>query len=124
MTQRIRIAAIAASALIAGSPLAPTAAAQEKIVRVDLAYHAPVVGQPKPNFSPKGMQVPLVDLAANAALPAGAVRPAKTGKMQIGPNDASWMPVPATATVDIRKTCVSCSSTAIATATSPMTAPR
>lgn len=100
MTQRIRIAAIAASALIAGSPLAPTAAAQEKIVRVDLAYHAPVVGQPKPNFSPKGMQVPLVDLAANAALPAGAVRPAKAGKMKIGPNDASWMPVLVTATVD------------------------
>ena len=96
MTSRFRFAAVA-SALTAASSMAPTMSAQEKIVHVALAYHAPVTGQPKPNFSPKGMQVPLVDVAASATLPAGAVRPAKTGKMKLGPNDASWVPVLATA---------------------------
>lgn len=99
MTHRFRFAAVA-SALTVASSMAPTMSAQEKIVHVALAYHAPVTGQPKPNFSPKGMQVPLVDVAASATLPAGAVRPAKTGKMKLGPNDASWVPVMATATVE------------------------
>lgn len=72
----------------------------EQIVHVELAYHAPVTGQPKPNFSPKGMQVPLVEVAANAALPPSAVRPAKIGTMKLGPNAASYIKVMATATAD------------------------
>jgi len=100
MTHRQILAALAVVAVVSGSPVASSTAAQGAIVHVPLAYHAPVTGQPKPNFSPKGMQVPLVDVAPAAALPAGAVRPAKTGTMKLGPNEEAWMPVMATATAD------------------------
>ncbi len=39
----------------------PSAAQTDRIVRVDLAYHAPGNG-PMPNFSPYGTQVKLFDL--------------------------------------------------------------
>jgi thiol-disulfide isomerase/thioredoxin len=44
--------------------------------------------------------VPLVDVPASAALPAGALGPAKTGRVKIGPTEAAWIPVMATATAD------------------------
>src|SRR6185437_3226698 len=39
----------------------------------------------------------LKDVAPDAKLPAGAVRPAKQGVMQVGPGRASWIPVLVTA---------------------------
>ena len=48
---------------MAGGQAAP------QVVRVPLEYRRPVTGQPKPNFSPKGMQVPLTELPSDAALP-------------------------------------------------------
>ena len=68
----------------------------EKLVSVDLGYRAPGNG-PVPNFSPYGTQVKLTDLPANAALPGGAARPAKTGTMQVGPDQTSWFPILVTA---------------------------
>lgn len=61
----------------------------ERVFHVDLAYGAPGHG-PSPNFSPYGTQVKLSDLPADAALPEGAVRPAKSGVMQVGPGQESW----------------------------------
>ena len=65
-------------------------------MRVDLAYHAPGNG-PKPDFSPYGTQVRLSDLPADAPLPEGAARPARTGTLQIGPDQKSWIDILATA---------------------------
>jgi thioredoxin 1 len=74
-----------------------TAAAQpEKLVRVDLAYQAPGIG-PKPDFSPYGTQVKLSDVAPDAKLPEGAARPAKTGTVQVGPDQKSWIRILTTA---------------------------
>src|SRR5258706_13485646 len=73
-----------------------TAGAQERIVRVDLSYRAPGKG-PTPNFSPYGTQVKLSDLPADAPLPEGAVRPAKTGTLRVGPDQRSWVAILATA---------------------------
>jgi thiol-disulfide isomerase/thioredoxin len=73
---------------------------QESMVHVDLAYRAKTAGAPAPNFSPKGMQVPLSAVPATAVLPTGAVRPAKTGTIKVGPGQQSWIPVLATATTD------------------------
>jgi thiol-disulfide isomerase/thioredoxin len=76
-------------------------AAPDQIVRVNLAYRAPgAPDQPKPNFSPKGTQVPLKDVAANISLPAGARRPAKSGVIKVGPDQQSWIPVLITADAD------------------------
>jgi thiol-disulfide isomerase/thioredoxin len=75
------------------------AAAQERTVDVTLTYHAPGAG-PAPNFSPKGTQVPLTDLAAGTLLPEGAVAPARLGTIHIGPNERSWMNVLTTADAD------------------------
>jgi thiol-disulfide isomerase/thioredoxin len=66
---------------------------QPNVVRVELACRAPAPGAPQPNFSPKGMQVPLAPVSDAVALPAGAVRPAKSGVMKIGTDQRSWMPV-------------------------------
>jgi thiol-disulfide isomerase/thioredoxin len=74
----------------------PATGQQEKIVRVDLAYQAPGSG-PKPDFSPYGTQVKLSDLPAAASLPEGASRPAKTGTLQVGPDQKSWIGILATA---------------------------
>jgi thiol-disulfide isomerase/thioredoxin len=76
-----------------------TAIGQDRIVHAVLGYGAPGNG-PAPNFSPKGTQVALTDVAPGTPLPAGAVRPAKTGTMQIGPDRKSWMSVMATADAD------------------------
>ncbi len=84
------ICTFAALALAAGMP---PLAAQEQLIRVPLAYRAPVDGEPRPNFSPKGMQVPLTPVAARLVLPAGAVRPAKRGMLQLGPDSTAWIPV-------------------------------
>lgn len=100
MTYRHWFAATALVSLAAVPSLTTSTAAQGQLVHVELAYKAPVAGQPKPNFSPKGMPVPLLDVAATVILPAGAVRPAKTGKMKLGPNEAAWIPVMATATAE------------------------
>lgn len=78
-------------------PATLAAQAPEQLVHVPLAYHAPVDGQPRPNFSPKGMQVALTAVPRTVKLPAGAVRPAKRGMMQLGPTKAGWVPVLATA---------------------------
>jgi hypothetical protein len=61
----------------------PVAGQQERIVRVDLSYHQAPGNGPKPDFSPYGTQVKLSDLPANAQLPEGAARPAKTGTVQV-----------------------------------------
>jgi thiol-disulfide isomerase/thioredoxin len=74
----------------------PIQSRQEKLFKVDLAYRGRGNG-PSPNFSPKGTQVPLTDLAAGANLPSGAVRPAKSGIIKVGPNEKSWIPVLAAA---------------------------
>ncbi len=85
------VAATAAAAVI-------TVAAQERTVTVPLSYRAPAGNQPKPNFSPKGTQVTLADIPGNVALPTGAQRPAKVGRLQVGPDRSAWIPVLATAT--------------------------
>jgi thiol-disulfide isomerase/thioredoxin len=79
--------------------IAVAAAAQDQVVRVDLAYRAPGNG-PSPNFSPKGTQVLLTDVAPGVALPDGSVRPARTGVIKIGPGQASRVPVMVTADAD------------------------
>ncbi len=78
----------------------PLAAQQPATLRATLHYAAPVDGKPKPNFSPKGMQVPLTDVAATTTLPAGAVRPAKTGVMQLGSDKKGFTPILLTASAE------------------------
>ncbi|HUR20442.1 MAG TPA: hypothetical protein VMZ90_06510, partial [Vicinamibacterales bacterium] len=82
--------------LIAGTLTTQTTVAQTSVITVPLTYHAPGAG-PKPNFSPKGTQVALAAVAADMALPSGAVRPAKRGMLQVGPVRDSWVPVLVTA---------------------------
>ena len=72
---------------------------EERIVRVDLTYQAPGKG-PTPNFWPYGTKVKLSDLPADATLPNGAARPAKTGTLQVGPDKKSWVKILATADSD------------------------
>jgi len=87
--------------LAALSAMAPSLSAQSaQVIHVPLEYRGPVDGQPKPNFSPKGMQVPLKAVADTAALPPGAIRPAKTGTMLVGPHATSAIPVLAAATAE------------------------
>ena len=74
----------------------PVAGQPERIVGVGLTYQAPGVG-PTPNFSPYGTQVELSDLPANAPLPEGSSRPAKTGTLQVGPDQRSWIKILVTA---------------------------
>jgi hypothetical protein len=74
----------------------PSAGQEERIVRVDLAYHAPGHG-PKTDFSPYGTQVKLSDLPSDAQLPEGATRPAKTGTLRVGLDQTSWIDILATA---------------------------
>ena len=73
--------------------LAVASAAGAQNIRVDLAYRAPVDGQTKPNFSPKGTQVPLTAFTSVSSLPAGSVLPARTGMIKVGPDQRSWVPV-------------------------------
>ena len=85
------------SFLLAAVVAAPSALAQTKTIRLNLAYQAPADGKPAPNFSPKGTQINLTDLPAGRALPPGALRPARSGTIEVGPSKASWIPVLATA---------------------------
>ncbi len=94
MERRVCRVAVGLGGLLAWAMAAT--AQPEKVITVDLLYQAPGKG-PKPNFSPYGTQVKLADVAAEAALPAGAARPAKTGVMQIGPGSGSWMRILVTA---------------------------
>lgn len=71
--------------------------AKERVIRVPLEYRAPGDGKPAPNFSPKGTQIKLSEVPASATLPAGALRPAKSGTIEVGPAKASWIPVLTTA---------------------------
>jgi thiol-disulfide isomerase/thioredoxin len=75
--------------------LAVPAGAQDSI-RVAMTYRAPG-GGPSPNFSPKGTQVPITDVSADAVLPAGSNRPAKAGTIRLGPSEQAWMRVLVTA---------------------------
>jgi len=94
MSRGFRISSCIVLAL-AATPLV----AQEKIVSVDLVYRAPGNG-PQPNFSPYGTPVKLTDLPAGATLPEGATRPARTGTVQVGPGQDSWIRVLATCDAD------------------------
>jgi hypothetical protein len=76
---------------------AAAAGAQSRVVTATLDYQAPIAGQPKPNFSPKGTQVSLTPIAASAALPAGSIRPAKKGTVKVGPDAKGWIPILVTA---------------------------
>jgi thiol-disulfide isomerase/thioredoxin len=71
---------------------ANTLVGQGQVIRVDLEYRAPT-GGPAPNFSPYGTQVALTTVPAGTALPDGAVAPAKSGTMKVGPSERSWIPV-------------------------------
>ena len=91
---RAGIAVVALAALAA----AGTVQAQQ-VITAQLSYQAPGTG-PRPNFSPKGTQVPLSDAPAAMALPAGSTRPARIGTIKIGPGEASWIRVLAAADAD------------------------
>jgi hypothetical protein len=71
---------------------AAAAPPQERVVRAELSYKAPGSG-PAPNFSPKGTQVKLADVPPGAPLPQGAFRPARTGTLEIGPTERSWVSI-------------------------------
>lgn len=70
--------------------------AAPRIITVALEYRKPVPGQPRPNFSPKGMQVALTAVPAGTSLPSGAALPAKQGAMKLGTSESAWLPVLAT----------------------------
>jgi thiol-disulfide isomerase/thioredoxin len=96
----LMLACLAAAAAVSATDLRGQTV-RDQIVRVALEYRAPgAKDQPKPNFSPKGTQVPLKDVASNFLLPAGATRPAKMGTIKVGPDQKSWIPVLATADAD------------------------
>jgi thiol-disulfide isomerase/thioredoxin len=90
--------ALGVCAIVTAATTVMNVAAQERTVTVPLTYRVPTGDQPKPNFSPKGTQVTLADVPASFALPAGAQRPAKVGRLQVGPDRSAWIPVLATAT--------------------------
>jgi thiol-disulfide isomerase/thioredoxin len=92
MVKRLLISALLMPVVVGQS----ATSGQSNVISVPLKYHAPGEG-PKPNFSPKGTQVTVSAVAADMALPAGAVRPAKKGTLQVGPARDSWIPVLATA---------------------------
>ena len=74
-----------------------SARAQSRTITATLEYHGPVAGQPRPNFSPKGTQIGLTPVAASVTLPAGSIRPAKTGTIKVGPDEKGWIPILVTA---------------------------
>jgi thiol-disulfide isomerase/thioredoxin len=73
------------------------ASGQAKVITATLEYHAPIPGQPRPNFSPKGTQVALTPIAETVSLPHGSIRPAKTGIIKVGPDATGWIPILVTA---------------------------
>ena len=88
----------AMAAVVTALSAAGSAQAQQ-VVTAQLSYQAPG-GGPRPNFSPKGTQVPLSDAPAAVALPAGSTRPARIGTIRIGPGETSWVRVLAAADAD------------------------
>jgi thiol-disulfide isomerase/thioredoxin len=84
------------SAAVFAPPLA-SARAQGQVVTATLEYRAPDEGLARPNFSPKGTQIPLAEVSPSAPLPEGSIRPAKMGVVKVGPSDKSWIPVLVTA---------------------------
>lgn len=72
---------------------------QSNVFTVPLSYNTPGEG-PRPNFSPIGTRVALTDVPADQTLPPGSVHPARQGMIQIGPTEASWIPLLLTATAD------------------------
>ena len=91
-----RIGGLKAVAFAAAGIAAAGAAQAQQVITAQLAYQAPGAG-PRPNFSPKGTQVPLADAPTAVSLPPGSIRPARVGTIKIGPGDASWIRVLATA---------------------------
>jgi thiol:disulfide interchange protein DsbD len=87
----------AATGLHTSHLLAQQVVLTQQVVRVPLSYRAAREGVTRPNFSPKGTQVALTDVGASFVLPAGAVRPAKSGVIKVGPSPRSWIPVLASA---------------------------
>jgi thiol-disulfide isomerase/thioredoxin len=90
------LTACAAALALAAMPLS-SSRAQRQVVTATLDYHSPADSQPKPNFSPKGTQIPLTAVAGSATLPDGSVRPAKTGVIRVGPDGKAWIPILVTA---------------------------
>ena len=88
----MRITRVIAAALVACAVAPTLAGAQERMVTVPLGYRAPGDG-PAPNFSPKGTQVKLADVLPGAPLPAGAFRPARTGTIEVGPTERTWVSI-------------------------------
>src|ERR1022692_4542676 len=68
--------------LALGSALA---AQTGKVFRVELSYQEPG-NRPAPDFTPGGTPIGLSEWPANTVLPQGAMRPAKTGIIAIGPD--------------------------------------
>lgn len=62
----------------------PGLGGQSNVVTATLTYGAPGNG-PSVNFSPKGTQVPLVDVPGSMSLPEGAVAPRKSARSSSGP---------------------------------------
>ena len=91
--KRPAIAILTAAVFAASSSLV---ADQSNLITVPLTYHAPGTG-PRPNFSPKGTQVALIPVGTSESLPRGAARPAKKGRLQVGPTRDSWIEVLVTA---------------------------
>lgn len=85
--------------MVVAAPAAAGTAQAQQVITTQLSYQAPGTG-PRPNFSPKGTQVPLSDAPAAMALPAGSTRPARVGTIKIGPGEASWIRVLAAADAD------------------------
>lgn len=75
-------------------------AASLPVITATLTYAAPIDGKPKPNFSPKGQQVPLTAAAASLKLPVGAVLPAKVGTMQLGTDPKGYTQILLTASAE------------------------
>jgi thiol-disulfide isomerase/thioredoxin len=94
---RLAIIASTSAALAAVVGASLYAQAPGQVIEIPMTYKAPAPGEPAPNFSQKGMQVPLRDLPADATLPAGAARPAKIGTMKLGPTADAYVAVLAAA---------------------------
>ena len=100
IAQRIAVATVLAAAIAAATATTAHAQTGEPTRSATLTYAAPVEGKPKPNFSPKGQQVPLTPAPSTLRLPPGAVLPAKVGTMQLGTDPSGYTPLLLTASAD------------------------
>src|ERR1700733_7605942 len=91
---RIRLVLLWSATTVAAA--CSLAAQPDGIFRADLAYQAPGKG-PRTDFTPYGTQVKLSDLPPDPRLPQGAIRPARTGILEIGPDQKSLIRILATA---------------------------